>query len=314
MKDQHNRTRRRFLQVMALALGGSLSGLTVPRFAQAGTGTFVTKPIPSSNERIPVIGLGSSRTFNVGNDPLALDNVAEVMRHFFNAGGTLIDSSPMYGSSQPAIGYGLTKLGKTKEVFSADKVWTWEHDEGPEQMEESRQYWQVDAFDLMQVHNLVKWEQHLKTLYRMKQQGQIRYVGITTSHGRRHEELEHVMKTQPLDFVQFSYNIIDREVEARLLPLAAQRGIAVIINRPFQRGDLIDELSDKPLPGWASTIDCKSWPQFLLKFVASHPAVTCAIPATSQVAHLQENMAAGYSPLPDAAMRTRMIDYVEKII
>ena len=314
MKNQHNRFRRRFLQVMALGIGGGISGLNVPRFAQAGTGTFISKPIPSSNERIPVIGLGSSRTFNVGNDPLALDNVAEVMRHFFNAGGKLIDSSPMYGSSQPAIGYGLKKLGKTKDVFSADKVWTWESDMGPEQMEQSRQYWQVDAFDLMQVHNLVKWQHHLKTLYRMKQQGKIRYVGITTSHGRRHDELEDIMKTQPLDFVQFSYNILDREAEQRLLPLAKQRGIAVIINRPFQRGDLIDELKDKPLPEWAKSIHCETWPQFLLKFVVSHPAVTCAIPATSQVDHVKENMAACFSPLPDKAMRTRMIDYVEKII
>ena len=314
MKNQHNRFRRRFLQVMALGIGGGISGLNMPRFAQAGTGTFISKPIPSSNELIPVIGLGSSRTFNVGNDPLALDNVAEVMRHFFNAGGKLIDSSPMYGSSQPAIGYGLKKLGKTKDVFSADKVWTWESDMGPEQMEQSRQYWQVDAFDLMQVHNLVKWQHHLKTLYRMKQQGKIRYVGITTSHGRRHDELEDIMKTQPLDFVQFSYNILDREAEQRLLPLAKQRGIAVIINRPFQRGDLIDELKDKPLPEWAKSIHCETWPQFLLKFVVSHPAVTCAIPATSQVEHVKENMAACFSPLPDKAMRTRMIDYVEKII
>jgi len=310
MNNQHNPFRRRFLQLMALGA----SGLIVPRFSQAGTASFITKAIPSSREGLPVIGLGSSRTFNVGNDPLGLDNVAEVMRHFFNAGGKLIDSSPMYGSSQAAIGYGLKKLAKTKAVFSADKVWTWNHDESPAQMEQSRQYWQVDSFDLMQVHNLVAWQQRLQTLARMKQQGQIRYVGITTSHARRHEELEQIMKTESLDFVQFSYNILDREVEARLLPLAAKRGIAVIVNRPFQRGELIDALKDKPLPDWANTIDCKSWPQFLLKFVVSHPAVTCAIPATTQVTHLQENMAAGFAPMPDAAMRARMIDYVEKIL
>ena len=314
MSNQHNRSRRRFLQAVACAVGGGCSGLIGSGFARAGAATLISKPIPSSNERIPVIGLGSSRTFNVGNDPRGLDNVAEVMRHFFSAGGTMIDSSPMYGSSQPAIGYGLEKLGKTKTVFSADKVWTWDHDAGPAQMEQSRQYWQVDAFDLMQVHNLVSWEQHLKTLYRMKQQGRIRYVGITTSHGRSHEELEHIMETESLDFVQFSYNILDREAEARLLPLAAKRGIAVVVNRPFQRGELIDALKHKPLPDWAKTIDCKGWPQFLLKFVASHPAVTCAIPATSQVAHVQENMAAAFSPLPDQAMRVRMIDYVEKIL
>jgi len=243
-----------------------------------------------------------------------LDNVAGVMHHFFNAGGKMIDSSPMYGSSQPAIGYGLKKLGKTTDVFSADKVWTWNADLGPAQMEKSRQYWNIDAFDLMQVHNLVEWGEHLKVLYRMKQQGKIRYVGITTSHGRRHDELEEIMKTQSLDFIQCSYNILDREAEQTLLPLAKQRGIAVIVNRPFQRGDLIEELKDKPLPEWAGDIDCKSWPQFLLKFVVSHPSVTCAIPATSQIEHVKENMGACFSPLPDAAMRVRMIDYVEKII
>jgi diketogulonate reductase-like aldo/keto reductase len=310
MKNQHNQSRRHFLQVMALGIGGLIG----PRFALASTGTFLTKPIPSSNEQIPVIGLGSSRTFNVGDDPVALDNVAEVMRHFFNAGGKLIDSSPMYGSSQPAIGYALNKLAKTKEVFSADKVWTWDSNAGPEQIEQSRRYWQVDVFDLMQVHNLVEWQEHLKTLYDMKRQGKLRYVGITTSHGRRHDELEEIMRTEPLDFVQFSYNVLDREVEQRLLPLAKRRGIAVIINRPFQRGDLIDKLEGKPLPAWSNQVDCETWPQFLLKFVVSHPAVTCAIPATSQVEHIKENMVACFGPLPDKAMRIRMIDYVEKII
>ena len=310
MKYQNNWSRRRFLQAAALGVSGLISS----KFIYAGSEKFLTKPIPSSSERIPVIGLGSSRTFNVGNDPLGLENVTEVMRHFFNAGGKLIDSSPMYGSSQAAIGYGLNKLAKTKDVFSADKVWTWESDKGPAQMEQSRQHWQVYSFDLMQVHNLVSWEQHLKTLYSMKQQGKIRYVGITTSHGRRHDELEEIMKTQPLDFVQFSYNILDREAEQRLLPLAKQRGIAVIINRPFQRGDLIDELVGIPLPTWAKTIGCNTWPQFLLKFIVSHPSVTCAIPATSQVEHVKENMVACFGPLPNHAMRKRMIDYVEKLI
>jgi len=313
MKNQYNQSRRRFMQLLALGMTWSVGGLFKPRFSQASS-TLISKPIPSSNERIPVIGLGSSRTFNVGDDPVALDNVAKVMQHFFNAGGRMIDSSPMYGSSQPAIGYGLNKLAKTKDVFAADKVWTWDADMGTEQMEQSRQYWNVDGFDLMQVHNLVEWEHHLETLYDMKRQGKIRYVGITTSHGRRHDELEDIMKTEPLDFVQFSYNIVDREAERRLLTLAKKRGIAVIINRPFQRGDLIDELEGNPLPKWAKDIDCKNWPQFLLKFVVSHPAVTCAIPATSQVEHVKENMAACYGSLPDKAMRTRMIDYVEKVI
>ena len=310
MKHQYSGSRRRFLQATAFGI----SGLISPTFIYAGSEKFLTKLIPSSNERIPVIGLGSSRTFNVGNDPLALENVSEVISHFFNAGGKLIDSSPMYGSSQPAIGYGLNKLGKTKDVFSADKVWTWESDKGPAQIEKSRQYWQVDSFDLMQVHNLVSWEEHLKMLFTMKKQGKLRYVGISTSHGRRHDELEEIMKSQPLDFVQCSYNILEREAEQSLLPLAKRRGIAVITNRPFQRGDLFDELDGIPLPTWAKTIGCNTWSQFLLKFIVSHPSVTCAIPATTQVEHVKENMLACLGPLPNQAMRKRMIDYVEKII
>lgn len=310
MTKQYNQSRRIFIQAMALGLGGLMGS----RVSLAGNASLITRPVPSSNQRIPVIGLGSSRTFNVGNDTRSLNNVAEVMGHFFNAGGALIDSSPMYGSSQPAIGYGLKKLAKANEVFSADKVWTWGSDDGPEQIEQSRQYWGVDSFDLLQVHNLVAWEEHLKYLFQMKKQGKLRYAGITTSHGRQHDELEEIMKTQPLDFVQFSYNILDREVEQRLLPLARQRGIGVIINRPFQRGDLFDELKGKPLPEWAADIGCTVWSQFLLKFIASHPAVTCVIPATSQLKHIKQNMLACYGVLPDEVMRMRMIDYVERII
>jgi len=310
MKYRNKWSRRRFLQAAALSAGGLIS----PKFISAKSGSFLTKPIPSSGERIPVIGLGSSRTFNVGNDPLGLENVTEVMHHFFNAGGKLIDSSPMYGSSQAAIGYGLNKLAKIKDVFSADKVWTWEADNGPAQMEQSRQHWQVDSFDLMQVHNLVSWQQHFKTLFSMKQHGKLRYVGISTSHGRRHDELEEIMKSHPLDFVQCSYNILNREAEQKLLPLAKKRGIAVIINRPFQRGDLFDELDGKPLPTWAKTIGCNTWSQFLLKFIFSHPSVTCAIPATTRVEHVKENMLACTGPLPNQAMRNSMIDYVEKVI
>lgn len=310
MNKQLDQSRRRFLQALAL----SVSGLTLPLCSYSNTQSLITRPVPSSNEPIPAIGLGSSLTFNVGNDQAGLDNVAEIMRHFFNAGGRLIDSSPMYGSSQQAIGYGLVKLGKTADVFAAEKVWTWDRGAGPAQMEQSRQHWRIDGFDLMQVHNLVAWETHLKTLYTMKQLGKIRYVGITTSHGRRHDELETIMLTQPLDFVQLSYNILDREVEQRLLPLAMKRGIAVIVNRPFQRGDLIHALQGKPLPPWASTIDCTGWPQFLLKFIVSHPAVTCVIPATTNTEHVKENMTACYGALPDQAMRTRMIEYVNKLI
>lgn len=314
MKNQHNSRRRRFIQFTALGVSGLFSPSVINAAVNTPTEKFLTKVIPSSGERIPVIGLGSSRTFNVGNDPLSLDNVADVMRHFFIAGGRLIDSSPMYGSSQAAIGYGLNKLNKTNDVFSADKVWTWEGSNGPAQIEQSRQYWQVGAFDLMQVHNLVAWKEHLKTLFRMKKNGSLRYVGISTSHGRSHDALAEIMKTQPLDFVQCSYSILEREVEQNLLPLAKKRGIAIITNRPFQRGDVFDELEDKPLPAWAKNIGCDTWSQFLLKFIVSHPSVTCAIPATTNVEHVKENMHACSGPLPDMAMRKRMINYVESVL
>ena len=285
----------------------------VPATRAASRETCISKPIPSSGGAMPVIGLGSSRTFNVGHDIAARNNCTEVIRHFLDAGGHMIDSSPMYGSSQPVIGYALAKLGKPNQVFSADKVWISAPDRGRQQMEASRRYWGVPGFDLMQVHNLVSWQAHLETLYAMKAAGNIRYIGITTSHGRRHDEFEKVMKSHELDFVQFSYNLVDREAERRLLPLAAERGIAVIVNRPFQRGDLIYRLEGHPLPGWAGEIDCINWPQFLLKFIVSHPAVTCAIPATSQVEHVRENMGACYGALPDADMRARMIAYVENL-
>ena len=285
----------------------------VPATRAASREKLISKPIPSSGEVMPVIGLGSSRTFNVGDDIDARDTCTEVIRHFLDAGGRMIDSSPMYGSSQPVIGYALDKLGRTSEVFSADKVWVSVPSKGRQQMEASRRYWGVPEFDLMQVHNLLSWQEQLETLHEMKAAGNIRYVGITTSHGRRHKEFEEVMKTRDLDFVQFSYNLVDREAERRLLPLAAERGIAVIVNRPFQRGNLIDRLEEHPLPAWAGEIDCSNWPQFLLKFIVSHPAVTCAIPATSQVEHIKENMGACHGVLPDTNMRARMIDYVENL-
>jgi len=272
----------------------------------------LTKPIPSTGEAIPLVGLGSWITFNVGNDPVARNSCAEVMRAFFAAGGRLIDSSPMYGSSQKVIGYGLARLN-AQSLFSADKVWISSGASGPAQIEVSRQAWGVPRFDLLQVHNLLSWEQHLRTLLAMKAGGEVRYVGITTSEGRRHGEFERIMRTQPLDFIQATYNIVDREVEGRILPLARERGMAVIINRPFREGELIKKLQRHPLPGWATEIDCTSWAQVLLKFIVSHPAVTCAIPATTRVDHVQENMGAAAGRVPDAAFRARMAADVETL-
>jgi diketogulonate reductase-like aldo/keto reductase len=299
---------RRHLLASAAALG--LAARTGTGFATIGE-PLVTKTIPSSGESIPVIGMGSWLTFDVGKDTALRDDRVEVLRTFFRLGGGMIDSSPMYGSSEEVIGYGLARLPETRGLFSATKVWTWRRGSGVEQMDESRRLWGLDRFDLMQVHNLLGWEGHLETLLKDKAAGRIRYLGITTSHGRRHGDFEAIMAEHPLDFVQLTYNILDRRAEQRLLPLAAERGIAVIANRPFRRGDLFDYFARHPLPEWAAEIDCANWAQFLLKFIVSHPAVTCAIPATSRVDHMQENMGALVGRMPDAKIRKRMIDYVE---
>jgi diketogulonate reductase-like aldo/keto reductase len=273
---------------------------------------ILTRAIPSSGEAIPVVGLGSWRTFNVGEDPAGRAECVEVMRRFFAHGGRMIDSSPMYGSSQAVIGYGLERLGWPAALFSAEKVWT-SADDGPSQIEATRRHWGVERFDLMQVHNLQDWEKHLPYLFELKAAGRLRYVGVTTSHGRRTEEIERIVARQKIDFVQVTYNVRERELESRILPLAAERGVAVIVNRPFGEGVLIDELARHPLPPWVSEIDCANWPQFLLKFAVSHPAVTCAVPATSQPRHLDENMGAARGRLPDDAARRRMVTYVESL-
>ena len=298
--------RRGWLQSVATALAGACAGHA---FAAPAAGVM-TRPIPSSGELLPVIGLGTWITFNVGNDPQARDACAEVVKAFFEAGGRMIDSSPMYGSSQPTIGHALAGSGHPKALFSAEKVWIADASAGARQIEASRMFWGVPRFDLMQVHNLVSWQQHLPKLFEMKAAGRLRYVGITTSEGRRHAELEQVMRSQPLDFVQLTYNLLDREVEQRLLPLARERGVAVIVNRPFREGALLDRLQRHRLPGWAAAIDCDGWAQVALKFIVSHPAVTCAIPATHQVAHVRQNLGAARGRMPDAALRNRMASEV----
>lgn len=290
----------------------------LPLVSIAASGHATTKPdlqrmIPSTGETLPAIGMGSWITFNVGDNVMAREVRVEVLRRFFSQGGALIDSSPMYGSSEAVIGHCLTRLNRPAQLFSATKVWTWGQSAGGKQMQRSQALWGGEPFDLMQIHNLLDWKAHLETLKAWKAEGKVRYLGVTTSHGRRHDELATILRTQPLDFVQFTYNVLDREAEQRLLPLAADRGIAVIINRPFRRGALFDRVAGQSLPGWAEEIDCANWAQFFLKFVVSHPAVTCAIPATSRPDHMLENMGALHGQLPDAAMRRRMARWVESL-
>lgn len=303
--------RRRFLA----ALGGmGLGLLTHPAWVRALEQQAIKKPIPASGELLPVIGMGTSRTFDVAPDTKASAALVPVLQAFFDQGGTLIDTSPMYGHAEAVLGELLraTRYDK-KQLFAATKVWTWGRREGIEQMQRSMRLTGVKRFDLIQIHNLRDWQVQLETLQEWKAGGKVRYIGITTSHGRNHEELEVALETTPFDFVQLSYNIANRTVEQRLLPLAQERGMAVLVNRPFQRGDLFRKVRGATLPGWAAEIDCISWAQFFLKFVVSHPAVTCAIPATAKLHHMVDNMGAGVGRLPDARQRERMLQVIESI-
>lgn len=306
----HVPERRRILKASLHAmLAGAGCALAPPSPAQQPS--VLTRPIPSSGEPLPVVGLGSWITFNVGNDAQARAACTEVLKAFFAGGGRLVDSSPMYGSAQSVIGDALARLKHPQALFAADKVWT--SSNGPAQVEASRKLWRISRFDLLQVHNLLAWEAHLPLLLRMKASNRLRYVGITTSEGRRHGEIVKLMESQPLDFVQISYNVLDREVENRILPLARERRIAVIVNRPFRQGELTQSLAGKPLPGWAAEIACTSWAQVLLKFIVSHPDVTCAIPATSNPRHAMENMLAARGPMPDQNLRRRIVADVAKL-
>ncbi len=303
-------SRRRFLQYLSVMASTALN----PNGQAVASTNLHTRLIHSSGERIPVVGLGTWLTFGIDpGDKKAMEQREKVLREFLQGGGGVLDSSPMYGNAQQVIGIFLKRIGQHQDLFAATKVWTQGNRAGLLQMEESRTLWGLPKLDLMQVHNLLDWETHLPTLHAMKAKGEIRYVGVTTSHGRRHPELLKIMKTQTLDFVQFTYNMLDREAEQYLLPMAADKGIAVIINRPFQRGGLFDYVGKHALPDWAGEIDCKTWSQFFLKFIISHPAVTCAIPATSRVDHLQQNMAAAYGTMPDTAMRKRMVQHIKSL-
>lgn len=285
---------------------GAVLALRAPAQTAASAPSARAAPALVGGGAMPRVGLGSWITFNVGNDAAARAQCADVMAAFFAAGGRLIDSSPMYGSSQGVIGEGLKKLNMLGRVFSADKVWIAPASRGPAQIEASRNLWGVQRFDLLQVHNLLAWAEHLPVLLEMKAAGRLRYVGITTSEGRRMGDIEQIMRRHPIDFVQVTYSLADRRAEDRIFPLARERGIAVIANRPFEQGDLLRALSRHALPPIAGELQCTSWAQFALKFVVSHPDVTCAIPATTSVAHVRENMAAGASNLPDLGQRNRM--------
>ena len=271
------------------------------------------KPIPRTGEDLPIIGLGTWQTFDVGLNQPAREPLKAVLREFARAGGSVIDSSPMYGNSETVAGDLAAELGVHKQLFLATKVWTSGREAGVRQMEESFRRLRAQRMDLMQVHNLVDYRTHLDTLRRWKAEGKVRYIGVTHYTASAYNELERVIASEELDFVQLNYSLVEREAEKRLLPFATEKQLAVLVNRPFAEGRLFNRARGKSLPAWATDIGCASWAQFFLKFIISHPAVTCAIPATSKLDHLADNMRAGLEPISDAKDRDRMARYFAEL-
>jgi aryl-alcohol dehydrogenase-like predicted oxidoreductase len=300
-------TRRELLRI---ALAGSVLALSGGVVMSA---SMIRRPIPRTGQLLSVIGLGTWQTFDVGGTKSSREPLKNVLREFARLGGSVVDSSPMYGQSETVVGDLAAELGIHKQLFLATKVWTSGRDAGIRQMEESFRRLRTDRMDLMQVHNLVDWRTHLATLRQWKEQGRVRYIGATHYTAGAYERLAGVLENEELDFVQLNYSVAEREAERRLLPLAVDKRVAVLVNRPFAAGGLFSKLRQKPLPPWAKEIGCASWAQLLLKFVISHPAVTCAIPATSKVQHLADNMQAGLEPLPDAGMRERIARSVAEL-
>jgi diketogulonate reductase-like aldo/keto reductase len=271
---------------------------------------MLTRTIPSTGEALPVIGCGTWRGFDVGGSPKQRAPLGDVLRELFAAGGSVIDTSPMYGAAEAVVGDLLAAAKTPDKAFVATKVWTSGHDAGIAQMRRSMELLKAARIDLMQIHNLVDWRSHLPTLRTWKAEGRIRYIGLTHYTPGAHDALEAVMRAESVDFVQLDYSIEDRAAERRLLPLAAERGIAVLVNQPMGGGGLVRRLHGRPLPSWGAEIGCTNWAQILLKFVLAHPAVTCAIPGTGRPEHMRDNAAAGSGPLPDAALRQLMVQAI----
>lgn len=309
-------SRRDATRLIAQGAAGLL--LSGPAFAsdrveQASNVALVKRTIPSSGELLPVLGLGTWQAFDVGSTPSERQPVEEVLARFAKLGGRLVDSSPMYGRAEQVIGDIAAQLNLRSSLFLATKVWTTGKQQGIDSMERSFARLQARQIDLMQVHNLVDVQTQLATLRAWKEQGRVRYLGITHYVSSAYGEVVKLLRSEKLDFVQINYSLLEREAENQILPLAQDRGVAVIVNRPFGGGDLFARVRQKPLPEWAAEFDCHSWAQFLLKWIVAHPAVTCAIPATSNVRHLEDNLQGGVGRLPDAKLRQRMVEVVSKL-
>jgi diketogulonate reductase-like aldo/keto reductase len=274
---------------------------------------MATRLIPASGEMLPVVGLGTYQSFDVGSAASERDPLKEVLRLFLQQGGKLVDSSPMYGASESVVGDLAAGLGIADRMFMATKVWTTGREAGIRQMEDSLRRMKVERMDLMQIHNLLDWKTHLATLKQWKAAGRIRYIGITHYHSGAYAELERLMKSKEFEFVQFNYSIAEREAEERILPLAHDLGIAVIANRPFAQASLFSRVRGKDVPAWAAQFDCKSWGQFFLKYILGHAAVTCVIPATAKPQHLLDNMVAATGQFPDESTRKKMAAFMDSL-
>jgi aryl-alcohol dehydrogenase-like predicted oxidoreductase len=290
-------------------IGGTAAGLILPiQSTRAQSSAMLARTIPSSGEKLPVIGLGTWNVFDVDLSPANETQLGDVLSLFVKLGGRVIDSSPMYGRAEQVIGALATKLGLHDKLFLATKVWTRGRQPGVESMERSMTRLQTKRIDLMQVHNLVDVRTQLATMREWKAQGRFRYIGITHYNSSAFGEVEKALRAEKVDFLQINYSIMERDVEERVLPLAQDQQVAVIINRPFGGGDLFSRVRSKPLPDWAKEVDCRSWAQFFLKWIVAHPAVTCAIPATNNPKHLEDDLAGGIGRLPDGKTRQRMVE------
>jgi len=306
--------RRTVVKLMAAgAIAASVpTGLRVagasPGASTAASG-MATHKVPRSGEAVPVIGMGSSNTFDVGSGAAEREPLGEVLRGLVDGGGSVIDTSPMYGRAETVLGDLIHELGLRPRLWLATKVWTRGRTAGAAQIEQSYAHLRTERLELLQIHNLLDWREHVPTIRALQASGKLRYSGITHYRADAHAELERVLATERFDWLQVNYSLAEPEAAARLLPFCRDKGIAVMVNRPFADGALFARVRGKPLPPWAAEIGCASWGQFFLRWAASHPAVTCVIPATSKPQHMSDNVAAGHAPLPDEAQRERMRAY-----
>ena len=296
-------------------LSGGAGGLIVaglgkpPSAHGRKSAPVLTRPIPSSGEKLPALGLGTWQTFDVSGERVA--EVQPVLDRFLELGGRVIDSSPMYGNAEAAVGAALrARKDKAVRPFLATKVWTSGKQDGESQMRRSAERFGVKQIDLMQVHNLLDWKTHLPVMREWKQAGTFRYIGVTHYQHSAFDELERIIRREKIDTIQIPYSLVDRVAEKRILPAAQDAGVAVLVLSPFESGALFRQVKGKPLPVWAAEIDCTSWAQLFLKFLLGHPAVTCPLPATAKLRHLEDNMAALRGRLPDAQLRERMASLV----